>query len=196
MRRKKTTDEYLSEMGYSLFDEYAGAVEFAAITEGARVFDAATGSGRMTSVLSQKGYPIISGDIDWHKLDALVDSPILAGDHEIECIQLDLQRLCFRDSLLDNIVCANLFHEVKHPERVLSELLRIFSGSGKMVLLDFTERGFSVMDEISRMRYRRAHTVKGTISCKAIRSLLKESKLDVRERNFPLNWVYVVTGKG
>ena len=195
MKRKKTTDEYLSEMGYSLFDEYTGAVEFAAIDEGARVFDAATGSGRMTRVLSKKGYQTISGDIEWQKLEAVRDSSIFAGAHEIECIQLDLYRLCFRDSLLDNIVCANLFHEVKHPESVLSELLRIFSGSGKMVLLDFTKRGFSVIDEISRMRHRKAHTIKGAMSCKAIRSLLKERKLNFQEMDFSLNWVYVVSGK-
>ena len=47
MKEKKTTDEYLSEMGYSLFDEFGRVLKLAAIPPGGLVFDAATGSGRM-----------------------------------------------------------------------------------------------------------------------------------------------------
>ena len=59
MKGKKTTDEYLSEMGYSLLDEYRSAVKLAAIPKGDIVFDAATGSGRMTRVLFEKGFQVI-----------------------------------------------------------------------------------------------------------------------------------------
>ncbi len=137
MKEKKSTDEYLLEMGYSLFDEYERAVSLADIGPDDLVFDAATGSAWMTRVLLEKGYQIISGDIEREKLDAVKYSAPSSEFQNIHWLQLDLQQPCFRDGSLDNIVCANLFHEVRHPEAVLRQLLRIFSGKGKMVLLDF-----------------------------------------------------------
>jgi len=114
MKEKKTTDEYLSEMGYSLFDEFGRVLKLAAIPPGGLVFDAATGSGRMTRVLFEKGYQVISGDIGWQQLDDLRLSQPFLGSQKIHWMQLDLYQLGFQDHCFDNIVCANLLHEVKH----------------------------------------------------------------------------------
>lgn len=195
MKEKKSTDEYLSEMGYSLFDEYERAVRLADIDPGDLVFDAATGSARMTRVLLEKGYQIISGDIEREKLDIIKYSPPFSEVQDIHWLQLDLHQPCFRDSCLDNIVCANLFHEVRRPEGVLRQLLRIFSGKGKMVLLDFNAQGFSVIDDISQKRHGTGHPTKEIMSCGAIEALLERKAAHFRRIDLPLNWVYVATGK-
>lgn len=196
MKREKSTDEYLSEMGYSLFDEYERAVNFATIPKQERIFDAATGSARMTRVLLRKGYQIISGDIEGEKLEeAARYSAPSSETQKTHWVQLDLYQLCFRDHQFDNIVCANLFHEVRDPETVLSELLRVFSGNGKMVLLDFTEQGFSIIDEVHRMRHGREHRIKGPITSNEIRGILEDRTLHVQTLDLPLNWVYVAEGK-
>jgi len=195
MREKRSTDEYLSEMGYSLFDEYERAVGAADISPGDLVFDAATGSARMTRVLLEKGCQIISGDIEREKLDAVKYSAPFSEVRNIHWLQLDLHQPCFRDGCFDNIVCANLFHEVRHPEAVLRQLLRIFSGKGKVVLLDFNEHGFSVIDEISQKRHGRRHTTKESMSYGAIEVLLERGAPHFQRISLPLNWVYVATGK-
>lgn len=195
MKWEKSTDEYLLEMGYSLFEEYEKAVRLAAIPTEDWVFDAATGSARMTRVLLEKGYQIISGDIKREKFDALIYSPPFFESQKIHWIQLDLYQLCFRDQQVDNIICANLFHEVCYPKSVLSELLRIFSGKGKMVLLDFTEQGFLIIDAIQRKRHGKKHGIKAIISCDEIKSFLEDRMFYVQELHLPLNWVYVAEGK-
>jgi ubiquinone/menaquinone biosynthesis C-methylase UbiE len=195
MKGKKTTDEYLSEMGYSLFDEFGRVLKLAAIPPGDLVFDAATGSGRMTRVLFEKGYQVISGDIGWQQLDALRFSQPFLGSQKIHWMQLDLYQLGFQDHCFDNIVCANLLHEVKHPETVLKELLRVFSGHGTLVLIDFTQHGFSVIDQIGRMRHGKGHNIHGSISCEVIRAFIKERLFHFEEIELPLNWAYVASGK-
>jgi len=195
MREKKSTDKYLSEMGYSLFDEYERAVGLADIGPGNLVFDAATGSARMTRVLLEKGYQIISGDIEREKLETVKYSGPFSEIQDIHWLQLDLHQPCFRDGCLDNIVCANLFHEVRRPEGVLRQLLRIFSGKGKIVLLDFNEQGFSVIDEISQKRHGEGHPTKEIMSCVAIEALLEREAAHFQKIDLPLNWVYVASGK-
>ena len=182
-------------MGYSLFDEYERAVSLADIGPGDLVFDAATGSARMTRVLLEKGYQIISGDIEREKLDAIKYSAPFSRVQDIHWLQLDLHQPCFRDCCFDNIVCANLFHEVRHPEVVLRELLRLFSGKGKMVLLDFNEWGFSVVDEISKKRDGKGHPTKEIMSYGAIEALLEERVTRFQRIDLPLNWVYVASRK-
>jgi len=195
MKEKKSTDEYLSEMGYSLFDEYERAIELADIDPGDLVFDAATGSARMTRVLVEKGCQIVSGDIKREKLDAVKYAAPFSEVQNIHWLQLDLHQPCFRDGCLDNIVCANLFHEVRRPEAVLRQLLRIFSGKGKMVLLDFNEHGFSVVDEISQKRHGRGHTTKEIMPCGAIESFLEKGAPHFHRIDLSLNWVYVISSK-
>jgi len=182
-------------MGYSLFDEYERAVGLADIGPGDLVFDAATGSARMTRVLLEKGYQIISGDIEREKLDVVRYSVPFSEVQDIHWLQLDLHQSCFQDGCLDNIVCANLFHEVWHPESVLRQLLRIFSGKGKMVLLDFNKQGFSVIDEISQKRHGKAHPTKEIVSCETIEALLERGAAHFQKIDLPLNWVYVASGK-
>ena len=191
----KTTDEYLSEMGYSLFDEYTGAVESAAIPAGASVFDAATGPGRMTRVLLEKDCQVISGDIDRQRLDALRSSPLFSGNPRLHLIHLNLQSLAFRDHAFDHVVCANVLHELKQPEVVLCELLRVYSGRGKLVLIDFTTHGFAGIEEVIRLRHGKGHSIHGTMSREETRVFLKERIVDFEEIDLPLNWVYVAKGK-
>jgi ubiquinone/menaquinone biosynthesis C-methylase UbiE len=191
-----TTDEYLAKMGYSLFHEYERAVSFASVPKQERVFDAATGSARMARVLMNKGYKIISGDIEGEKLlEAARYSTLFSETQKAHWIQLDLYQLCFRDHLFNHIVCTNLFHELQDPLSVLTELLRVFSGRGKMILLDFTDQGFSIIDEVHRLRHGKEHSIKGPISSNEIRCVLEDRTLHVPVLNLPLNWVYVAEGK-
>jgi SAM-dependent methyltransferase len=196
VKRKKSTDEYLAQMGYSLFDEYERAVSFASIPEQERILDAGTGSARMTRVLMNKGYQIISGDIEGEKLaEAARYSAPSSETQKTHWVQLDLYQLCFRDHLFDHIVCANLFHELQDPVSVLRELLRVFSGRGKMILLDFTDQGFSIIDEVHRLRHGKEHSIERPISSNEIRGVLEDRTLHIQTLDLPLNWVYVAEGK-
>ncbi len=150
----------------------------------------------MTRVLMNKGYQIISGDIEGEKLvEAARHSAPSSETQKTHWVQLNLYQLCFRNHQFDHIVCANLFHEVQDPLTVLTELLRIFSGEGKMILLDFTEQGFSIIDEVHRLRHGKQHKIKGPINSNGIRGILEDRTLNVQTLDLPLNWVYVAEGK-
>lgn len=189
-----TTDEILAANGLSLCEEYERAVEAASIPRGAMLFDAATGSGRMTSILLQRGYKVISGDIDKDKLDTLKTNAAFSNHSNLKLVHLDLEHLGYRDNHFDHIICANAIHELKSPINVLNELKRVYSGRGMFVLIDFTPEGFDIIEQIVRFR-RGTYHAHGILSRKEVEGFLKKHFLNVTEINMRLNWAYIARTK-
>jgi ubiquinone/menaquinone biosynthesis C-methylase UbiE len=189
-----TTDEILATNGFSLYEEYERAVEAASIPRGAMLFDAATGSGRMTSILLQRGYKVVSGDIDKDKLDILKTNPAFSSHAHLQLVYLDLEHLGYKDNHFDHIICANAIHELKNPINVLNELKRVYSGRGMFVLIDFTPEGFDIIEQIVRFR-RGTYHAHGILSRKEVEGFLKSHFLHVTEINMRLNWAYVASTK-
>jgi ubiquinone/menaquinone biosynthesis C-methylase UbiE len=185
-----TTDEILAANGFSLYEEYKHTVEAASIPHAATLFDAATGSGRMTRILLQKGYNIISGDIDKNKLDLLKTDAAFASHSNLKLVHLDLEHLGYRNNLFDHIVCANAIHELKNPIHVLNELKRVYSGRGVFVLIDFTSKGFDIIEQIVKFRKGTYHT-HGILSRKEVEGFLRKHFVHVAEINMRLNWAYI-----
>lgn len=189
-----TTDEILAANGFSLYEEYERAVETASIPRGATLFDAATGSGRMTRILLQKGYNVISGDIDKNKLDILKADAAFSSHAHLKLVHLDLEYLGCRDNYFDHIICANAIHELKNPINVLNELKRVYSGRGVFVLIDFTPEGFGIIEQIVKFRKGTYHA-HGILSRKEVEDFLRKHFLHVAEINMRLNWAYVARTK-
>ncbi|MBW2646155.1 MAG: class I SAM-dependent methyltransferase [Deltaproteobacteria bacterium] len=189
-----TTDEILAANGLSLYEEYERAVETASIPQGATVFDAATGSGRMTGILLKRGYRVISGDIDKEKLDELKTNSTFSNRSNLELAHLDLEHLAYENSYFDHIVCANAVHELKNPIAVLNELKRVYSGAGVFVLIDFMEEGFDIIEQIVRFRKGTYHA-HGTLSRKEVEDFLKKHFLNVTGIDMRLNWAYIARTK-
>ena len=56
------TDTLLRSLGYSLIDEYLRVIQEASLSSGSNVLELATGSGRMTAVLTRLEYSVLTGD--------------------------------------------------------------------------------------------------------------------------------------
>lgn len=184
------TDEILAANGLSLYEEYERAIEAAAIPQGATVFDAATGSGRMTGILLKRGCNVVSGDIDREKLEVLKAHPPVSSHVKLELVHLNLEQLTYRNNHLHYIVCANAIHELKNPINVLYELKRVCSPAGVLVLIDFTSEGFDIIEQIMRFR-KGIHHAHGRISREEVGDFLKRHFVNVTEVTMRLNWAYI-----
>ncbi|MBP7089058.1 MAG: class I SAM-dependent methyltransferase [Candidatus Omnitrophica bacterium] len=113
------------------------------------ILEAGTGKGHFTLTLAQQGYWFTTFDISeeeqsfaklnlkYFELDNLVDFKIENGEH-----------LSFEDKRFDIIFSVNTLHHLINPYKVIDEFIRIISFEGKIILSDFSQKGFALMDKI------------------------------------------------
>jgi 2-polyprenyl-3-methyl-5-hydroxy-6-metoxy-1,4-benzoquinol methylase len=114
-----------------------------------KILEAGTGKGNFALALAKAGYFFVTFDISaaeqrFAKLNIAhfgfqkqVDFRIENGEHT-----------SFSEGSFDTIFSVNVIHHLRNPYQVLDELIRLLSQNGKLILADFTEEGFKVMDKI------------------------------------------------
>lgn len=188
------SDELLRTWGYDLVAEYLQVIQTASLPPGSNVLELATGTGRMTAALSRLGFHVLTGDLSdathqqaWRRV-----TPAFSGS--VGMILFDTGALPFRDSSTDIIVCVNTLHELEHPRQCLSELLRVHSAAGTLVLGDFNETGFEVMQNLHRIIYRNDHP-RGSLKISDAQQVIKSAYSDVEMVVTPLNITYIASRK-
>ncbi len=185
------SDILLNKWGYDLLEEYFQMIQYAGLTNEGIVFEFATGSGRMTSLLSRMNLKIITGDLSFeNKVEAekRITHNFLG---KVNFMGLDLEHIPFTDNSLKNIICVNTIHHLEDPINCIKELIRVNSVNGKLVLADFNEEGFDVMDKLHKVRYGDIHP-RGLNMWDELQNLLYDNYISVRKINTRLNRGFIV----
>ncbi len=189
------SDKYLNEWGYDLVKEYYEMIKAARLPNDEAVFEFATGSGRMTSLLTRLKFKVITGDLTFEgKPDAekRITNSFLK---QVKFVILNLEKISFPDNSLKNIVCVNTLHHLSNPLNCLKELIRVHSPSGKLILADFNAQGFDVMDKLHKVRYHNIHP-RGDINWDEIKSLIFKYYSRTEEIKTQLNIGLIAYNKG
>lgn len=188
------SDKKLTELGYDMLDEQRRAVKLAGLIAGEPVLDVATGSGRMMLALVEAGYQVISGDISEEVVretrERLGDLVQGAVDFRV----LDAMRLDLADASLASVVTANAMHHMAEPRLVLGEMTRVLKPNGKLLLAEFNDNGFDVIDQVHRAVHGQPHE-RGLITSREICDFLHERFERVEHHVLALNNVWVASGK-
>jgi 2-polyprenyl-3-methyl-5-hydroxy-6-metoxy-1,4-benzoquinol methylase len=114
-----------------------------------KILEAGTGKGHFALALAKAEYKFVTFDISadeqrFAKLNIAhfgfqkqVDFRIENGEHT-----------SFSEGSFDTVFSINVLHHLRNPYQVLDELIRLLSQNGKLILADFTEEGFKIMDKI------------------------------------------------
>jgi ubiquinone/menaquinone biosynthesis C-methylase UbiE len=116
-----------------------------------QVLEIGTGKGGFLVELAKHADHITTLDID-------ADQQRLAKRHvrqagprcPIRYVIHDAERLPWADASFDSVVSVNTFHHLERPMRVFKEMLRVLKPGGKIVVCDFSPRGFQIFDRIFR----------------------------------------------
>ncbi len=113
------------------------------------ILEAGTGKGYLTLELAKKGYEFTTYDIDPEiqrvaKMNLAYEGLVENVDFMIE----GKEKLGFEDGSFDVIFCVNTLHHLEKSSAVIDEFLRVLSERGKLILSDFTEKTFKIMDVV------------------------------------------------
>jgi ubiquinone/menaquinone biosynthesis C-methylase UbiE len=180
----------LNKLGYDLLSEHRQAVRLAGLSAAGPVLDVATGSGRMLLALVEAGHQVISGDISEDVVNETRErlGPLVRGSADFRV--LDAMRLDLADADLASVVTANAMHHMEEPLRVLEEMTRVLKSDGTLLLVEFNEQGFDVIDQVHRSVHGQPHS-RGRISASEIDEFLQAHFKLVVRHVLALNQVWV-----
>ncbi len=110
------------------------------------ILEVGAGSGHTTVSLAEKGYNFIAIDIEEEGLRAAAAR--LAYDKTLSHVTfhiMDAARLEFGDNSFRSIISINMLHHAGEVEKLLSEVDRVLSPEGKVILSDFNEDGQKII---------------------------------------------------
>lgn len=187
------SDLLLRAWGYDLVREYFSIAQQLP-QNSAPVVELATGTGRMSAVLSCIFPSIISGDISFSDLPRVLQRIPKPNIGRVHFLQLNMENLPFRTDSIPLLVCMNTLHEVSNPYLCLLEMIRVIRPDGSLVIGDFNRTGFDAMQKIHQTVYHNDHQ-EGLISLDEIERLLSSSFHTVRSFSTPLNVTYIASNK-
>ena len=117
-----------------------------AVPLGGTVLEIGTGKGRFLVRLARHGTALTTVDIAAEEQQCARLNARYAGvEEKIQFILQDAARLPWPDSTFDAAVTMNAMHHIAHFKQVLEEMLRVVKPGGKLVLADFSPRGFQII---------------------------------------------------
>ena len=148
LRQMRQRDALFRRFGYDSVASRKFVLEKAMPLPG-HILEIGTGKGRFLAVLAKHADRITTLDMDAKQQRAAkLHVRQTRTGRRIRFVVHDAGHLPWPDASFDTVVSVNTFHHLERPMRVFKEMLRVLRPGGKLVLSDFSPRGFQIFDRI------------------------------------------------
>lgn len=114
-----------------------------------RILEAGTGKGHFALALAKAGYSFVTFDISPEEQRfAKLNITHFGFDKQVDFRIENGEKTSFLSGSFDVVFSVNVLHHLRNAYQVIDELIRLISSNGKLILADFTDEGFKVMDKI------------------------------------------------
>lgn len=115
------------------------------------VLEIGTGKGRFLVKLARHVAAVTTVDIAAEEQQCARLNARYAGvEHKIQFVLQDAAHLPWAGPTFDAAVTVNAMHHIKHFQHVVEEMLRVVRPGGKIVMADFSPRGFQIVSRAHR----------------------------------------------
>jgi len=116
------------------------------------VLDVGTGPGRMAYTLAKMGFRVASIDISKEAQEvAKIYAKRFGVLSKIKFISMDAQKLRFKNESFSTTISANLLHDVKNPDKVMQEMIRVTKRGGRVIVSDLNKKGKDLVNKVYRI---------------------------------------------
>ncbi|MBN2184914.1 MAG: class I SAM-dependent methyltransferase [Candidatus Krumholzibacteriota bacterium] len=113
------------------------------------VLDLGTGQGLTAIEIARRGAVVITIDISEKELrEAYLNSVAAGVESKLEFHLVNNRTLPFEDDSFNLVTLVNVLHHLDDPDAALPEISRVLRSGGKLLVSDFTEAGFDILDRI------------------------------------------------
>ncbi len=177
------------KFGYDIEKERSFIIEKAQPIAG-NILETGTGKGYFTLALARAGYHFFSFDISAEEQKyALLNLMYYNLQQQVTFGIADVEGIPCNDGFFDVIFAVNMIHHLSSVRKACSELVRILSPQGKIVLSDFNADGLAILDRIHSLEGRKHEVNSGTVT--DAKNVLIELGLNVEEHHSPTQDVLI-----
>lgn len=157
-----------------------------------KILEAGTGKGHFALALAKRGYSFVTFDISeeeqrFARLNIAYSGLEKQVDFRIE----DGERTSFANASFDVVFSVNVIHHLANPYKVIDELTRVLAPGGKLIISDFSRKGFSAMDKIHALDGKKHES--GKASLWDIEKYLMEKGFSIKKAKSAYQHVVVAT---
>jgi ubiquinone/menaquinone biosynthesis C-methylase UbiE len=136
--------------GYDV-EKNAAFVLSQALPLSGRVLEIGTGKGRFLTALIRQASRVTTIDIDAQEQRfARLNVAFARPPGKARFVIANAASLPWRNGTFDAVVSMNALHHITDVPAVVDEAIRVAKPTGKIVLADFSNKGFAIMEKIHR----------------------------------------------